>query len=150
MRVFKTRDFAKAKGPADDELMKAMDEVEQGLIDAHLGGSVVKKRVKSGSKGKRGGFRTVLAYRASNEKIFCVYVFPKNERDNITNEELTALKRLAKELFSWDEQKIEAALKSKELIEVSRDGDQEGETRSEESLETQRAKVKTPKRSTRR
>jgi hypothetical protein len=48
MQAFKTRSFAKwasAEGLGDDVLAFAVAEMARGLIDARLGGQVVKKRV---------------------------------------------------------------------------------------------------------
>ena len=65
MRIFKTRWFqrwAKKEGLADEVLLTAVREMEQGLVDADLGGSVYKKRVPIQERGKRGGVRTLLAF----------------------------------------------------------------------------------------
>ena len=55
-RVFKTKHFAKFASKADltdAALCEAVKEMEQGLIDADLGGGVVKKRVALPGKGMR-------------------------------------------------------------------------------------------------
>ncbi|GAA4648307.1 hypothetical protein GCM10023116_05740 [Kistimonas scapharcae] len=55
MRVFKTRWFqrwAKKEGLSDKVLMAAVQEMEQGLVDADLGGSVYKKRDSANGEGK--------------------------------------------------------------------------------------------------
>jgi hypothetical protein len=38
-------------------------EIEARLIDAQLGGPLLKKRLGKGGRGKSGGFRTIAAYR---------------------------------------------------------------------------------------
>ena len=48
--------------------------MEQGLIDADLGGGVVKKRIALPGKGKSGGSRTIVANR-KNSHWFFVYGF---------------------------------------------------------------------------
>ena len=48
-------------GLSDQALVKAVAEMEQGLIDADLGGSVLKKRVALPGRGKRGGVRVIVA-----------------------------------------------------------------------------------------
>ena len=75
-------------------LRVAVAEMEEGLIDADLGGHVYKKRVALQGRGKRGGARTLLAYRIG-KKAFFMYGFSKNELDNIDDKELKALKQLA-------------------------------------------------------
>lgn len=121
MPIFKTKSFAKAAQAerlTDKAICKAVDEVQRGLIDAKLGGDLVKKRVAVGSKGKSGGLRTILVYRASAENVFCIYVFAKNERDNITAKELRALKQLGKTLLNLTAEEIKKAIKADELQEV--------------------------------
>jgi hypothetical protein len=44
-----------------EALCLAISEMENGLIDAELGGGVVKKRVPLPGRGKSGGARTLLA-----------------------------------------------------------------------------------------
>jgi hypothetical protein len=48
-------------GLSDEVLRKAVDEMVNGLVDADLGGHVVKKRVALSGQGKRGGARTIVA-----------------------------------------------------------------------------------------
>ncbi len=48
MRIFKSRTFekwAKKQGLTDEDLKKAVLEIENGLIDANLGGNVYKKHI---------------------------------------------------------------------------------------------------------
>ncbi len=97
MRILKNKMFfkwAKSEGLTDSILMKAAKEMDQGLIDATLGGSLVKKRVVRKGQGKRGGFRTIVVFQKGCRTIF-VYGFPKNQRDNISEQEEKGLKKLA-------------------------------------------------------
>ena len=124
MRVFKNKVFSKwaAKEGLDDAaLLAAVGEIERGLIDADLGGHVLKKRVAIGDRGKSGGVRTLLAYKIGN-KAFFVYGFAKNARANISSEELKALKHLAKELLGYGDKALSEAIKYGALIEVKNDG----------------------------
>ncbi len=91
--------------------------MEMGLIDANLGGYVYKKRVGIRGRGKRGGVRTLIAFKIE-EKAFFIYGFAKNKRDNIEDYELKALKRLAKELLSYSKQELSTAIEVGEMIEV--------------------------------
>ena len=61
----------------DDALASAVSEMEHGLIDAKLGGQVVKKRVALPGRGKRGGSRTLVAFKQGG-KAFFIYGFAKN------------------------------------------------------------------------
>ena len=123
MRLFKNKLFSKwaeKEGLSDHALWVAVDEMGRGLIDAELGGHIVKKRVAIGSRGKSGGVRTLLAYKVA-DKAFFIYGFAKNARVNIGNDELKALKYLAKELLGYSDKTIKNALKSGVLIEVESD-----------------------------
>ena len=124
MQVFKNKAFSKwalKEGLGDEVLLAAIDEINQGLVDADLGGQVFKKRVAVGGRGKSGGFRTLLAYRAA-DKAFFVYGFAKNARANISNKELKALKMYANSLLSYSRVELNKAVKGGALIEVVNDG----------------------------
>ncbi len=104
MQIFQTKWFArwaKKEGLSEQSLRRAVTEMEQGLIDAHLGGNVVKKRVAVGARGKSGGARTILAFKIK-EKAFFLYGFAKNQRDNIDEKELQALKMMAAHFMAYD------------------------------------------------
>lgn len=123
MRVFKTRQFdrwARKEGVTDPTLWAAVVEMENGLIDADLGGHVVKKRIALPGRGKSGGARSLLAYRLGDRACF-VYGFAKNERDNIDDRELKALKLLASALLGWTPEQTRNALREGKLIEISHD-----------------------------
>jgi hypothetical protein len=123
MSVYKTRwlhRWAAKEGLTDDALWTAATELEQGLADA-LGGYVYKKRIGLPGRGKRGGVRTLFAFRQS-ERAFFMYGYPKNERANISNDELEALRLLAKELLGYNEQGLAKAVKTGELTKVNDDG----------------------------
>jgi len=124
MRVFKNKWFQKwaAKEGLDDEALRtAVEEMENGLIDAELGGHVVKKRVALPGRGKRGGSRTLVVYQQA-DKAFFVYGFAKNERANINDKELKALKLLATQLLGYTNPALVKAIEAGELIEVINDG----------------------------
>ncbi len=58
MRTFKSESFARwarKEGLNDAGLLDAVDEMEEGNIEANLGGQVYKKRVVLAGRGKRGG-----------------------------------------------------------------------------------------------
>ena len=55
------------------------------------------------------------------EKAFFVYGFAKNERANISDKELKALKLLAKELLNYPSASLTKAIKAGELIEIEVD-----------------------------
>lgn len=120
MKVYKTRSFkqwADDESLSDDALKNAIKEMQDGLIDANLGGSVYKKRIATQGRGKSGSVRTLLAFKV-NEKAFFAFGFSKSERGNIQDDELKALKKLAKKLFSHDEKALKLMIKHGKLFEV--------------------------------
>jgi hypothetical protein len=47
--------WARQEGVSDGALCKAAEEIEDDLVDARLGGFLIKKRVARTGEGKRGG-----------------------------------------------------------------------------------------------
>lgn len=120
MQAFKTKAFARwarREGLRDDLLTFAVAEMEAGLIDATLGGSVYKKRIALDGRGKRGSARTIVAY-VKGVKAFFIYGFAKNERSDVTPRELEALKVLAKKMLDLTPAQLAAAVRSGELIKL--------------------------------
>ena len=69
------------------------------------------------NRGKRGGARTIVAFRIDHRSIF-IYGFAKNEKDNISKSDEVQLKQYAKVLLGFTDQQIKNAIKIGELIEV--------------------------------
>jgi hypothetical protein len=121
--VFKTRYFARWMRKTelrDVALCSAVDEMAQGLIDADLGGGIVKKRMSLSGRGKRGGARTLVATNKGNRWFF-VYGFEKNDRANISDDELEALKELAAQLLARTGKQLAEALNDGSLSEICHD-----------------------------
>jgi hypothetical protein len=121
MRVFKTRYFARFAGDEgleDERLAAAIRQAEEGLIDASLGGGLIKLRIARSGGGKRGGYRTVIAYQTGMRAVFLVG-FAKNERENVAPVQLADLKRAARDLLSRSEQALSEDLVQGRLQEVS-------------------------------
>lgn len=120
MLLLKLKSFARwadSEELSDLAIKKAIDEIENGLIDAELGAGLFKQRVARDGQGKRGGFRTILAFRSLNRAIF-ILGFPKNKKDNIGEVELQKLKILSKKLLSSSDVEIQERITAGELIEV--------------------------------
>ncbi len=101
-------------------LRKAIGRADQGLIDADLGGGVIKQRIPRLNQGKSGGFRSVIVYR-TGEKAFFVFGFAKSGSDNITKDELAGFRELADVLLAYSELELDTALENKILTEVTHD-----------------------------
>ncbi len=122
-RVFKTKAFAsqtKKFGLTNAALCQAVSEMQAGLVDADLGGGVVKKRVALPGRGKSGGARTLLATNRGSRWFF-VFGFAKNERSNVSDIELEALKMLAHDLLSLNDSKLDQAVLGGQLMEICND-----------------------------
>jgi hypothetical protein len=68
LRVFATRvfaRFARKERLDDNRLCEAIARAERGSVDADLGANLIKQRVARPGGGRSGGYRTVIAYRAS-------------------------------------------------------------------------------------
>jgi hypothetical protein len=120
MRIFITREFSRSVMGADlseADLVNAAMEMNEGLWDANPGGKVYKKRVALAGRGKRGGARTLVAFRRGDQ-VFFMYGFAKNQRANITPTEKQALKRMAHESLNYEQRQLNAALKHGQLIEI--------------------------------
>lgn len=122
-RVFKTRPFnrwMRKSRLSDRRLCEAVAEMQRGLIDADLGGHVVKKRVALPGRGKSGSARTLVGTNYK-DRWFFLYGFEKNERANIDDGELAALREIAKTLLALKDIHIAAAITSGELLEICND-----------------------------
>ena len=120
MRIFQNKAFlrfAKKAGIGDAVLCEAIRDAERGLIAADLGGGVIKQRIARPGQGKSGGFRTLIVFRAG-ARAFFVHGFAKNEKDNIGQDELVALKKLAAALLAYDDRAIARVIASGTLTEV--------------------------------
>ena len=123
MAVYKTRWFdrwARKEGLAASSLCAAVQEMVQGLVDADLGGGLVKKRIGRPGQGKSGGYRTLVATNKDTRWVF-VFGFPKNERSNIDKGETEALRKLAAHLMAMTPPALGTAERAGELIEVDCD-----------------------------
>jgi len=113
--------WARKERIADAMLCKAVAEIEAGLIDARLGGSLLKKRVAAPGRGKSGGYRTILAYR-QGKRLFFLYGFAKNEKDNIAPKEREALLALGDHYLRLNDAVLNRLVAGSVIEEVNCDG----------------------------
>jgi hypothetical protein len=97
-------------------LCTAIADASRGLIDADLGGGVIKHRIARPGAGKSGGFRTIILFWLGTRAFF-VHGFAKNEQDNIRDDELAAFRMLAAELLTYDDATLAAAIDNGTLTE---------------------------------
>ena len=118
--ILKRKDFARwqaAEKLPDAVLCKAVQEMESGLIDADLGGSLYKKRVARPGGGKRGGYRTLLSARIGSRHVF-LHGFPKSDKASITQDEKKALQFAGKVFLELSTEALSKALQANVLLEV--------------------------------
>lgn len=125
MRIYKLKAFARFQRRehiADASLAKAIRNAARGLVDADLGGGLIKLRVPRPGAGKSGGYRTIIAYRREVRAVF-LYGFAKSERDNIDDDELASFRRRAAGLLSAPVEALERMILVDELMELEDDGE---------------------------
>ena len=123
MHSFKTKAFARfadRERLEDAALCEAVRRARRGLIDADLGGGVIKQRIARKGGGKSGGFRAIVLFRR-NELAFFVYGFAKSNRENLRRNELEAFRMLADEMLGLTGAGLAAALENGTIIEVTCD-----------------------------
>ncbi len=122
-RVFKTRHFSRwirKTELSDLMLCNAVSEMMQGLIEADMGGSVVKKRIALPGRGKSGSARALIATNKGSRWFF-LFGFEKNERANVNAKELEALQEIAADLLKHTTAELGALVASNYLQEICND-----------------------------
>jgi hypothetical protein len=120
MRIFKTKwfaRFARHEQILDVGLREAIERAERGLIDADLGGGLIKQRVARQGKGRSGGYRTIIAYRAKKRAVF-LSAFAKSDQENIGADELLSLRATANAWMNANEADLRRELESGRIEEV--------------------------------
>lgn len=124
MRVFKNAwfgRFARKEKISADVLWEAVDRAEKGLVDADLGGGVIKQRIARPGEGKSKGYRSIVLYR-KGDKAFFVYGFPKSDLGNIRDDEQEQFKKAAKPILALSDEQIRQLIENGQFEEVKNDG----------------------------
>jgi hypothetical protein len=118
-RTFKTRSFSRWMRKTeltDRALWLAVEEISQGLIDADLGGGIVKKRIALGDEAKVAvPERWLLPTRQS--LVFCFRFWEEWARQH-SDEELEALQGVAKALLERTATELDEAVADGALQEI--------------------------------
>jgi hypothetical protein len=123
MRIFCSKwfaRFARHERISRESLRNAIERAERGLIDADLGGGLIKQRIPRQGKGRSSGYRVIVAFKMRDLSVF-LYGFAKNELENIEADDLTTLRELASEWLAADTERITLAIAQNELQEVFSD-----------------------------
>lgn len=117
-RAFKSAWFAKAAKKArisDTMLCKAIAQVVAGQAD-DLGGGVFKKRLSDNQ------YRSIILARGGEFWVY-QYLFAKQDRANIDDDELKAFRELAKGYAALTAERVTALVAGKDWIEICTDRD---------------------------
>jgi hypothetical protein len=124
LRVFKNAwfgRFARKRKISEEVLWDAVDRAEKGLVDADLGGGVIKQRIARQGEGKSKGYRSIVLYR-KGDKAFFVYGFPKSDLGNIRGDEEEQFKKAAKLILALSDDQIRQLIENGQFEEVKKNG----------------------------
>ena len=102
----------------DETLREVIKRAERGLVDADLGGGIIKQRVARTGQGRSGGYRLLIAYCSGSRAVF-LYGITKNERDNISEDELATLREIGAAWLDANRAQLELAIKEGLLKEIT-------------------------------
>jgi hypothetical protein len=120
VRVFKTKwfvRFARRERISDATLGDAVRRAERGLVDADLGGGVIKQRVARPGQGRSGGYRVLMAYRTGARGVF-LFGFAKSARANVEDDELATARDIARGWLTADDKALTRAIEDGLIQEV--------------------------------
>jgi hypothetical protein len=120
MRVFMVKAFVRfvrRERIRERALCEVVARIGKGLVDADLGGGLIKQRIAREGQGRSGGFRALIAIRHGRRVVF-LYGFAKSERGNIGAARLAELKLYASRWLGLDDARIAQAIAGGDLLEV--------------------------------
>ena len=109
MKAYLPKSFqreAKSDGVSDEDCREAIRRAERGLIDAELGGRLIKQRIPRGNQGAAKGSRAVVFYKRGEVAVF-LHIFSKSDKANLRKSELAEYLKLAKALEELTESKLQ-------------------------------------------
>ncbi len=117
--------FARKARITDIDLWQAAQLANEGLVDADLGGGVIKQRIARAGEGKSGGSRSIILFRKNNRAVY-VYGFEKKDAANIDRRELEAFRELATVILGYTDAEIEQRVLDGALFKVEEPGEDNG------------------------
>lgn len=113
--------FARREKISHDALREAVARAERGLVDADLGGGVIKQRIARLGESKSKGYRSIILFR-KGDRCFFVYGFPKSALGNIREDEEVQFKKMAKHVLSLTDAQLRQLLANGLFEEISNEG----------------------------
>jgi len=117
--------FAKRARISDSDLWQAAQRANDGLVDADLGGGVIKQRIARAGEGRSGGSRSIVLFKKNNRAVF-VYGFEKKDVANIGRREVEAFRELAAVILGYTDADIVRLVGEGALIRVEGEVDGNG------------------------
>jgi hypothetical protein len=120
LSVYKNKPFARFAKKAritDADLWKTAQLANEGVIDADLGGGVIKQRIARAGEGKSGGSRSFILFRKNDRAVY-VYGFEKKDLANIKSNELEAFRELAQVILGYTNAEIAKRVEDGALFRV--------------------------------
>jgi hypothetical protein len=102
---------------SQESLWDAVLRAESGLIDADLGGGVIKQRIARSGSGKSKGYRSIILFR-QGERVFFVYAFAKSVRDNLRDDEQNQFKIMANSVLAISDDMLQQLIAKGHFEEV--------------------------------
>jgi hypothetical protein len=109
--------FARKARISDADLWNAAQLANEGVIDADLGGGVIKQRIARAGEGKSGGSRTIILFRKNDRAIY-VHGFEKKDTANIRQDELVAFRKYAEIYLGYSNAEIAQRVEDGALFKV--------------------------------
>ena len=106
--VYKNKPFARFARKAaisDAVLFESARLANEGLVDADLGGGVIKQGIARLGQGRSGGSRAIILFRKSKRAVY-VYGFEKKDQADIEQRELEAFRELATVVLDYSENQM--------------------------------------------
>lgn len=98
MRAYIPKTFwreAEKEGISEEDCKTAIKKAESGLIDANLGGGLIKQRIPRNNLGAARGSRAIVFYKRGKVAVF-LHLFPKSAKANLTKAESAEFLELAR------------------------------------------------------
>ena len=109
--------FARKARIREADLWETARLANAGVIDADLGGGVIKQRIARVGEGKSGGARSIILFRFQGRAVF-VFGFEKKDLGNIKTNELEAFRELADVVQGYSDAEIAKRVADGALIEI--------------------------------
>ena len=81
---------------------------------------MIKQRIARPGGGKSKGYRSIVLYR-KGDRAFFVFGFPKNEQDNIREDELLHFKKMARQVLALTDEQLQQLIDNGQFVEVIKD-----------------------------